>query len=343
MLYLAMSMKCQNKKQKTIHSLLAVGLIAGVAGFLFVPTARAKPLINQFSKQPRIRVGLYSTEDPIRVQCNRRAKVVKKNGKVIKWVKKGETITLKYNRNKNKYHLDVGDFHKVRKNFFRIIPKKKKSAVCEIVNYENRPAWNPELNDNKFRERLELRYAPETNKTWVVNGLALEHYVRGIGESGNNNDKAYLKSLVTAARTYAAYHKLNPFKHADEPYLLDTTGNDQVYIGYSFEERAPNVVAAAKKTRGRVITYNDEIVVAPYFSRSDGRTRSWSEVWAGSCPWLVSKDDPGCAGMEKRGHGVGMSAEGARYFAEDHNWTWKQILKYYFTDIKIKRAYPKKK
>lgn len=321
--------------------MLAAGLITGAASFLFAASASAEPPTNQFSKQPRIRAGLYTTEDPVRIVCNHRAKVVKKNGKVIKWVKKGKVITLKYNRDNNKYHLDVGNFHKVRKSFFRVIPKKKKTAVCEIINYENRPSWNTALNDNKFRERLEVRYAPATNKIWVVNGLTLEHYIRGIGESGNQNDKAYLKSLLTAARTYAAYHKLYPTKHADEPYLLDTTGNDQVYIGYSFEERAPNVVQAAKDTRGRVITYNNEIVVAPYFSRSDGRTRAWSEVWAGSYPWLVSKNDPGCQGMDKWGHGVGMSAEGARYFAETRNWTWKEILKYYYTDIKIKRAYPK--
>ncbi|MFH1536439.1 MAG: SpoIID/LytB domain-containing protein [Patescibacteria group bacterium] len=314
-----------------------------INSFFAIPEVNAAPPANQLSDEPYIRVGLYDTTDTVKVKCNKKAKIVKKNGKIIKWVKKNKTIKIKYKPNKQRYELKVGKFYKLKKSYLKIIPKKPATAICQIINYDNAPDWNPDLNDNKFRERIEVQYSENSDKTWIINELGLEHYIQGIGESGNNNDKAYLKSLLTAARTYAAYHYLYPTKHADEPYLLDTTGNDQVYIGYSFEERAPNVVQAAKDTAGRVVTYQNEIVVSPYFSHSDGRTRAWSEVWAGEKEYLLSKDDPGCEGMTLWGHGVGMSAEGARYFAEQENWTWKQILKYYYTGIKIKRAYPENK
>lgn len=334
-------MNCKNRKYKTILQLLAAGIIAGLASFLFVFDAQAEPPSNQLDKEPKIKVGLYNTDQAVKINCNTKSKIIKKNGDVVAWVPKNQLIRIKYHLDKNRYYLKTGNDFKIKKSYLKVIPKKPEEAVCEIVNYDNAPSWNPDLNDNKFRERIEVQYSQNSQTTWVINELGLEHYIQGIGESGNENDKAYLKSLLTAARTYATYHYLYPTKHADEPYLLDTTGNDQVYIGYSFEERAPNVVQAAKDTSGRVIAYDNEIVVAPYFSRSDGRTRSWSEVWAGEKPWLISKDDPGCAGMTLWGHGVGMSATGARYFAETENWTWKEILKYYYTDIKIKRAYPK--
>ena len=176
-------MNYKNKKQNILSLTLAVSLFTGIASFLFVFNAQAAPPTNQLEKEPRIRAGLYTTEDTVKIQCNRRAKIVKKNGKIIAWAKKNEIINLKYNRETSRYHLDVGDTHKIRKSFFRIIPKKKKTSVCEIINYDNRPSWNPALNDNKFRERLEVRFAPETNKICVVNGLTLEHYIQGIGES----------------------------------------------------------------------------------------------------------------------------------------------------------------
>jgi len=38
-----------------------------------------------------------------------------------------------------------------------------------------------------------------------------------------------------------------------------------------------------------MITYDNKIVVTPYYANSDGRTRSWTEVWGGTIkPWLVS-------------------------------------------------------
>jgi SpoIID/LytB domain protein len=35
---------------------------------------------------------------------------------------------------------------------------------------------------------------------------------------------------------------------------------------------------------------------------------------------------------------VGLSAEGARYFAEQ-GWDWQTILKYYYTGVEIEEGY----
>ncbi len=215
----------------------------------------------------------------------------------------------------------------------------KRNKVITLTNYDNPSTWNSEYNDNAFYGVIELQYAPATDKTWVVNELAIENYVKGIAEAGNLNDKAYLKALMTAARTYVYYHYLYPTKHADEPYLVDTTANDQVYRGKNYSDRAPNIVSAVEETRGRIVHYQGEPVVTPYFSRSDGRTRAWSEVWYGEKEYLISVNDPGCEGEELLGHGVGMSATGARWFAEEKDWGWKRILKHYYTGVHLKRLW----
>ena len=291
----------------------------------------------EITEQPDIRVGLYEADGWVKIKVDSRYQIINTNGKVLKTTKyANKQVRIKYRD--GKYLVRRGKYSKNAKYPIKIVPLEK-NAILTITNYEDRPSWNTELNDNTFRGQLEVEYAPATDKVWVVNELPLEKYLRGVCEAGDDNDKAYLKTLYTAARTYAIYHYLHPTKHSDEPYLLDNTANDQVYCGYGFEQRAPYITENIKKTKGKIVTYDGEVIVTPYFSRSDGRTRSWSEVWNGDYPYLVSVDDPGCEGMTMAGHGVGLSAEGARYFAETKDWTWKEILKYYYTGIKIKKIY----
>ena len=145
--------------------------------------------------------------------------------------------------------------------------------------------------------------------------------------------------MIIAARTYALHHLQKNTKHADEFYTLDTV-NDQVYKGYGLQTRQKNVVAAVEATRSQVVTYNGEIAITPYFSWSDGRTRSMKEVWNSDKPWLQSVVEP--AGYDKTtlfGHGVGLSARGALLLARDQNYSAEQILKYYYLGINLTNNY----
>jgi len=151
----------------------------------------------------------------------------------------------------------------------------------------------------------------------------------------------YLKAIVTAARTYAAYHiNTGGLKHAGDNFILDDSANDQVYRGYNIELRSPKITQAVQETLGQMITYQGAVVVTPYFSRSDGRTRSWTEVFGGTAkPWLLSVPDPYCTGMTLWGHGVGLSGTGARGMAQNENKTWTEILTHYYTGVEIKKIY----
>lgn len=276
--------------------------------------------------RPIIRVGLYQTTDPITVTVHGKSKIQSNI------VSSDTPITLSYDSTTASYTAAVEDWSTTSVDPIVVDPIKK-NKVTTITNYSNPPDWNPALNDNKFYGSIEL------NDGWVVNELGIENYVKGVAEAGNDNEPAYLKALYTAARTYVYYHYLYPTKHAGEPYLVDGTENDQVYRGYGFTNRAPNVVAAVEATTGQMVTYDDEVVVTPYFSQSDGRTRAWNEVWSGDYPYLQSVDDPGCEGKELLGHGVGMSAKGARYFAEEQSWHWREILQYYYQEIALEKIW----
>lgn len=276
--------------------------------------------------RPKIRVGLYETTEPITLKVNGKSRVEDN------LVPTNTPITISYDAATAMYTVSAEEWAVFSTNPIVVDPVKK-HKVTTITSYSNAPAWNPNLNDNQFYGSIEL------NGTWVVNELGIERYVQGVSEAGNDNEPAYLKALYTAARTYVYYQYLHPTKHAGEPYLVDTTPNDQVYRGYGFSQRAPNVVAAVQATTGQIITYQHEIVVTPYFSQSDGRTRAWSEIWNGDYPYLQSVDDPGCVGESLLGHGVGMSAAGARYFAETQHWHWREILQYYYQGIALEKIW----
>jgi len=161
-----------------------------------------------------------------------------------------------------------------------------------------------------------------------------------LAETSNGSPFEYQKALITAARTYAMYHYNRGTKHAAEYYIVDAT-YDQVYRGYGSQLKQTQVGEAVEATKGQVVTYNGEVVVTPYFSHSDGRTRNWTEVWGGSAkPWCVSVKEPD--NYDKTtlwGHGVGLSAHGALHLAYYYNYTYDNILKYYYTGIEIKKIY----
>lgn len=218
-------------------------------------------------------------------------------------------------------------------------PATENDAVFTILSYSNRPGWSTSLNDNAYRALLEVRYTQATDRVWVINELNLEQYLKGIAETSNNSPYEYQKALIVAARTYALYHIKRQTKYLSESFTMRATDADQVYRGYNAEVRLPNVSRAVNETKGVVVTYNKDLAITPYYSQSDGRTRSWEEVWAGSPkPWLIGKPDPCCSGLKMLGHGVGMSARGALLMALEGKG-FEEILKYYYTGIELRRRY----
>ncbi len=303
-----------------------------------IPTPTPTPTPTT-ANGPMLRVGLYSTTEPIIITANADYKILDQNKNILASVPAGISATVQFNFASKTYSFTANSTSSASSSYLRF-ESANSGNVFEIVSLNQRPAWNQTLNDNKYLGTLEIRYAAATSKLWVINEIELESYLKGLAETSNSSPMEYQKALITAARTYAMYHYNRGTKHAAENYTIDAT-YDQVYKGYNSQIRLTQVSQAVEATRGQVVTYNGVVVVTPYFSYSDGWTRNWEDVWGGaSIAWCRSVKEP--ADYDKTtmyGHGVGMSAHGALHLAANYNYTFDQILKYYYTGIAVQKIY----
>jgi hypothetical protein len=286
---------------------------------------------------PKIRVGLFTTTEPVVIAAPGAYKLVDADGNTVRELS-GVTSTT-YDFAAGTYTVRNGDYVFASPKHVEFFPVDPSSTIFEIQSFESRPVWDPSVNFNRFRGALSILYTKATSKLWVIEELPVEDYLRGLGETSNGSPQEFQRALVTAARSFALFVVAIGGKHQSEYFDVVTDGADQVYKGYTSELVRPNVVKAVEDTRGTVVSYDGDLVVTPYFSRSDGRTRSWTEVWGSKVhPWLVSKPAPYDAGKTLWGHGVGMSASDAVGRAAA-GATWQDILKYYYTGIDLKQLY----
>lgn len=220
----------------------------------------------------------------------------------------------------------------------RFIPET--SGVMQVLNMEQRPAWNPKLNDNLFRGTLEVQH--ENGQLIVINELPLEDYLKGVAEVSNDTHPEKAKAMSILARTYALYYLTQDRKFPGKAYDLDDDPDaSQKYLGYGFEIRSNLIKTAVESTEDMVVTYQGKVVKTPYFSQSDGvRTKSAQEVWGWTdTPYLQSVSDTHCASSTPWGHQVGLSGCGAEALAKQGK-SYIDIIQYYFTGVQVERYNP---
>lgn len=301
-----------------------------------------------FASEPIIRVGLFKTTSSERITCETSSYSVYSGDRLILLnLPAGYLSTVSYNFKTGKYVVSTPGATKFATEKIRFVPNIP-NAIMKLFDFENRPAWNTSLNYNQYRNVIEFQYSNETGNLWAINELPISYYLKGLAETSNYSPVEYQKVIVTAARTYAMYHynrgvEFNvgdgSTKHGNEHFHVDAT-YDQVYKGYGSEKLMSRLSQAVDETKGVVVTYDGSVVVTPYFSRSDGRTRSWEEVWyGGSKPWLVSVSVPQDSGQSLWGHGVGMSARGALIMTRDEDESWNDTLKYFYQNTDLQKIY----
>lgn len=157
------------------------------------------------------------------------------------------------------------------------------------------------INDSK---ELEEKIVLEDNKPQVLVSsnkdksnpytIDLEEYIIGVvaGEMPASFNMEALKAQACASRTYAMYKMKNL-----NNYVLSTTINDQVYLtleqmkskwGSDFDYYYSRVKQAVEETKGQVITYNDDLIIAYYFAISNGYTDNATNVFNENRSYLVS-------------------------------------------------------
>lgn len=132
----------------------------------------------------------------------------------------------------------------------------------------------------KRRYRGSITVEQEDNYLRIINQLPLEEYLYGVikWEISPNWPMDSLYAQAIAARTYAL-KKIEEFSYQEQLHHLSATVNDQVYGG--FESEDPRIHEAIDVTRGKVITYQGDLINAFYHSCSGGYTVSSKNVWGG--------------------------------------------------------------
>ncbi|MCL5883498.1 MAG: N-acetylmuramoyl-L-alanine amidase [Actinobacteria bacterium] len=259
------------------------------------------------------------------------------NGALLTTLAAGQTATVAYGGGSYLVQTSTGYSHS-GDSYIRM--SSPTGGIMQVTSYHDHPSWNQDLDDNRFRGAIEVRYSPASNKAWVVEDVPLEDYLKGIAETSSGDYTEYLKTMSTAARGYALWHLNNGGKYGpSEIFTLKNSrngnGDDQQYKGYGLETRFPDLVSAVNATSGQAVTYGGNVAITPYYSNSDGRTRSALEAWGiDYWPWLQSVLDPDCNGMTLNGHGVGISAVGARARAGRGD-SFRTILGYYYTGTAV--------
>lgn len=287
--------------------------------------------------EPLIRVGLYTTVDPVILTADTFFTLKDVDGNILQTFDPQQHVVTLFDSYSNTFLVTAS-------GFAQAMPKAQfsglaTSTIFSITNFDNPSKWQEGLNDNRFRGSVEIAYGEKSKSPWVINELLVEDYIKGIKETSQISPEEYQKSIAIAARTYALWHLTDATKHAGNNFTVDAVW-DQVYRGVSAEELVPSFSKAVDETEGIVITYDDEIAFTTYFAQSDGRTRNSQEVWGGAYrPWLVAVADPTNEGLRLWGHGVGMSARGALIMASRYGSSYEEILKHYYSGVELTSWY----
>ncbi|QQY80856.1 SpoIID/LytB domain-containing protein [Keratinibaculum paraultunense] len=142
------------------------------------------------------------------------------------------------------------------------------------------------VEDKRYRDCIEIK--KEKNGLSVINLVKMDHYLYGVvpREMPASFPIEALKAQAIAARTYTLK---NINKHYNEGYNLCDTTHCQIYGGMDEEHVRTN--EAVDATKGKIITYNGEIIDALYHSNSGGHTEDSVEAWGNYFPYLVGVKD----------------------------------------------------
>ena len=150
---------------------------------------------------------------------------------------------------------------------------------------------NIKFNNNGNSKTIDVK----DSMTGSVENKKLEDYVVGVvaGEMPASFEMEALKAQAIASRSYA-YFKMS---HSGNDYDVISDISDQVYItvdqmkekwGEDFDEYYKKITKAVNDTKGEIMTYNDEVIKAFYFSMSNGYTEDVSPVFGEDYPYLKS-------------------------------------------------------
>ena len=296
---------------------------------------------------PEIAVGLWSyTKDslnatPFKAEANKKYNIKNSAGAVIASVENNVITRVAYVSNQNfKVYNSIPETLVNKEVIFEAADGNNSDMIFDI--------YRPASTYDQYRGKIKIRYT-DSNNIWVINTLPMEHYTWGMGETTGTGPMEHTKLMTTIFRTYGYWYMTYATKYLPYGFRIKSDSGNQIYRGYDWETTYPNIKIAAAATKGKIVTYKNDIALTPYSSWTDGRTRSFQERWGSTeYPWCKSVADPygkhstmTTAQLEAAGnHMVGVSANGSVKLAgNSYNWDYAKILKYYYTRIDITSKY----
>ena len=225
--------------------------------------------------EPMVRIGLKVDTAAVVLSSSTVAQLLDQQGKVVAQLQPNERWTFTANGN-------------------NVVATSQSAQTFSSSGtpLKLQPAANGHLliGDKRYRGEMLLRRAGNDRIT-LINVLEMEQYLLGvvpfeIGRPANALEA--IKAQAIAARTYAIGGMGSRNALGFDFYA---TVADQVYGGASGEDSV--VSRAVMETRGEIITYQGEPIIAYYSSTCGGRTASVPEAW----PWRASAARPYLQGI----------------------------------------------
>lgn len=126
--------------------------------------------------------------------------------------------------------------------------------------------------------------------------MPLEEYLQGVlfGEMPASFHPEALKAQAVVARTYTIKRSTQSPKHPGGAVCTDAACCQAYRSSVDFTgEQIEKIHAAVLETEGQVLTYQNILIDATYFSCSGGRTEAAVAVWGTDVPYLQAVDSPG--------------------------------------------------
>ena len=310
---------------------------------------------------PEIAVGLWSyskdnlEDNAFSIDANKDYVIKDKDGNKIASVSASSTTKVKYIGDKNlRVYSSIDDEELNKEVRFEAKDGNNSNLILDV--------HRPNSSYDEYRGKIKLKYNSTDGNIWVINTLPMEQYVWGMGETTGTGPIEHTKVMTTIFRNYGYWYKEYATKYLPYGFTIRSDSGSQIYRGYDWDVKYPNIRKAADKTKGIIIKYDDEVALTPYCSWSDGYTRRYEDGhWGGYkdisdykgkaskiYPWLDSVKDPygkhpsySTKTLANSGnHMVGLIANGSvKLDGDSYKKTNDWILKYYYDDIVLKKMY----
>ncbi|SET08734.1 SpoIID/LytB domain-containing protein [Anaerobranca gottschalkii] len=193
--------------------------------------------------------------------------------KIFSKLNEGE-ITVKPNK-RVQFKLNSGKIEVVVDNISHIFSERiYLESTGKIYLTSVKRGWNNSLTPG-YRGNFEV--FTKDGKMFLINELNLEEYLYGVvpSEMPVSFGLEALKIQAIAARTYAIKNIYSSTYKNYTAHVVDSVLS-QVYNNTL---EFPEIIDAVNMTKGQVITFNDGIIDAKFFSTSCGYTANSYEVW----------------------------------------------------------------